>query len=115
MKKLDEPAMEEVARYFGALAAPARLKILNALRDGERNVSELTAAARCTQANVSKHLAVLAQCGLVGKTSRGTSAYYRIADPRIFRICDIVCGQIGRRYQRQAGRHRLFAAASRSE
>jgi DNA-binding transcriptional ArsR family regulator len=110
MKHLDDEALDEVARYFGALAVPMRLKILNALRDGERNVGELTAATRCTQANVSKHLAVLAQSGMVGKTARGTSAYYRIVDPRIFRMCDLVCGQLGRRHEERASRGRHFLA-----
>jgi DNA-binding transcriptional ArsR family regulator len=60
MKNLDEDALALVARYFGALSVPMRLKILSQLRDGERNVGEITAATGCTQANVSKHLAVLA-------------------------------------------------------
>jgi DNA-binding transcriptional ArsR family regulator len=102
LKDLDENALREVAAYFAALAAPARLKILNALRSGERNVSELTAAAQSTQANVSKHLAALAQNGLVAKTPRGTSVYYRIADPRIYQLCDLVCGQVGRRLEAQS-------------
>ncbi len=102
MKGLDDAALGEVARYFGALASLARLKILTALRDGERNVGELTALAGCTQANVSKHLAVLAAHGLVEKSARGTSAYYRIADPRVYRLCEAVCGRIGERYAASA-------------
>lgn len=112
MENLDDEAMDEVARYFGALSVPTRLKILNALRGGERNVGDLTDATQCTQANVSKHLAVLAQSGMVAKTTRGTSAYYRIADPRIYRLCDLVCGQLGRLYEQRSGRHRLFTAAA---
>ena len=115
MNNLDDEALDEVARYFGALAVPMRLKIINALRDGERNVGELTAITQCTQANVSKHLAVLAQSGMVGKTARGTSAFYRIADPRIYRLCELVCGQLGRHYEQQADRHRLFTVAAAPE
>jgi DNA-binding transcriptional ArsR family regulator len=113
MKGLEDEALDEVARYFGALAASARLKILNALREGERNVGELTEIAGCTQANVSKHLAVLAEHGLVAKSPRGTSVYYRIADPRIYRICDVVCGQVGERFEQRARIARALARVPR--
>ena len=111
MKKLDDHALEQVADYFRALAVPARLKILNALREGERNVGELTALFGCSQANVSKHLAVLTQSGLVRRTSRGTSMYYRIADPETYRLCDTVCDQIGKRYAQQVKLQRMFSAS----
>ena len=113
MEKLDDRALEQVADYFRALAVPMRLKILNALREGERKVSELTDVTRCSQANVSKHLAVLTQHGLVQRTSRGTSVYYRIADRGTYHLCDVVCGQIGKRYAEQAGLQRMFAAPVR--
>lgn len=112
MKTLDDRALRDVASYFNALSVPMRLKIVNALRGGERNVTELTALTECTQANVSKHLAVLAQNGLVARTQRGTSAYYRIADPRIYQLCDLVCGQIGQRYEAQSYLRPMFAAAA---
>lgn len=113
MKNLDEDALALVAQYFGALSVPMRLKILNQLRDGERNVSEITAATGCTQANVSKHLAVLAQNGLVAKTQRGTSAYYRFADESVYRLCELVCEQLDRRFTGEAARRRAFADAAR--
>jgi DNA-binding transcriptional ArsR family regulator len=111
LKDLDENALREVAAYFSALAAPARLRILNELRRGERNVSELTAASQSTQANVSKHLAALAHNGLVAKTQRGTSVYYRIADPRVYQLCDLVCGQVGRRLEAQSSMAPMLAPA----
>jgi len=110
--RLDDRALSEVARYFAALAVPMRLKILNALREGERKVGELTELTGCTQANVSKHLAVLAQNGFVQRHARGTSVYYRIADPRLFRLCDMVCGRIGERYAKQADLERMFAVSA---
>lgn len=112
--KLDPQSLEEVARYFGALSVGVRLRILNALRAGEHTVGELTDLAGTSQANVSKHLAVLAANGLVEKSSRGTSAYYRIADPRIYQLCDLVCGQIGRRYRAESRRKRGFIASTRA-
>lgn len=113
MRKLGDDAIEDVARYFGALAVAMRLKILNALREGERSVGGLAQETGCSQANVSKHLAVLAANGLVAKTARGTSAFYRIADPRIYKLCDLVCGQIGRRFSAESRRKRAFIAAAR--
>lgn len=108
MKGLNDHALQDVAAYFGALAVPMRLKILNALREGERNVTDLTEEFGCSQANVSKHLSVLAHGGLIEKVPRGTSAYYRITDPKVYQLCDLVCGQIGQRYARQAGRQSAF-------
>ncbi len=112
MHNLDDAALEEVARYFDALSVPMRLKILKLLTSGERNVTELTALTESTQANVSKHLAVLAQRGLVGKTARGTSVYYRIVDPRVNELCALVCGELSRRYGEQSERRRLFVVAA---
>jgi DNA-binding transcriptional ArsR family regulator len=113
MERLDDRALEQVADYFRALAVPMRLKILNALREGERKVSELTDATGCSQANVSKHLAVLTQNGLVQRTSRGTSVYYWIADRGTYQLCDVVCGQIGKRFAEQADLQRMFAVPVR--
>jgi DNA-binding transcriptional ArsR family regulator len=97
MEALDDRALEHVADYFRALAEPLRLKLLNALRGGPLNVGELTSLLGCSQANVSKHLALLAKLGLVSRESRGTSVYYQIADPRTYQLCDLVCGQIAQR------------------
>lgn len=108
MDGLDDRALEQVAEFFRAFSVPLRLKILNALRDGERNVGELTGELACSQANVSKHLALLAQSGLIARTVRGTSTYYRIVDPRIFHLCDIVCGQIGQRLSGQRDLYKTF-------
>lgn len=114
MKNLDEDALTLVARYFGALSVPARLRILSELRDGERNVGEITDATGGTQANVSKHLGVLAQSGLVAKTQRGTSAYYRFADETVYRLCDLVCGQLDRRFAEEAEQRRAVSKAARA-
>ncbi len=112
MQKLDDDALELVARYFAALAVPVRLKLLNALREGERNVGELTRLTGCTQANVSKHLALLAHNGLVAKSARGTSVYYRIGDASTYRLCDMVCGQIAKHYAGKAGLEQMFALSA---
>jgi DNA-binding transcriptional ArsR family regulator len=111
MERLDDRALAQVADFFGAFAVPMRLKILNALRDGERNVGDLTAEFGCSQANVSKHLSVLAQKGLIAKSLRGTSAFYRIVDPRIYRLCDLVCLQVGQHLAQQVELKEAFLPA----
>jgi len=112
MSKLDERALAHVANYFKALAEPMRLKILNALQDGEKNVSQLTELSQSTQANVSKHLSLLAQAGLVQRESRGTCVYYRIADPSVFALCELVCGQIGKHMALEAESTMVFSQAA---
>src|SRR5512145_626260 len=102
MEGLPPEALEQVAAYFQALSEPTRLQILNHLRSGERNVGELAQACGFTSANVSRHLALLTQHGLVARESRGTAVYYRIADESVYALCDLVCGSIGRHLQRDA-------------
>ncbi len=114
MEKLSDQALEHVARYFQALAEPTRLRILNTLRTGEHNVGDLTELCGCSTANVSRHLAALAKQGMVAREGRGTSVYYRIADPAIFELCDLVCRNIARQFDEQAGIKRSFGSARRS-
>lgn len=101
MNTLDDTSIAYVASYFQTLSEPMRLKLMNALRGGERKVGELAAQFDCTPANVSKHLGLLAKSGLVERETRGNCAYYRITDPAIFDLCDLVCGQVGRRLAAQ--------------
>jgi DNA-binding transcriptional ArsR family regulator len=112
MKDLPLEALEEVAAYFRALSEPTRLRILNCLRKGERNVGELAGLCGYTAGNVSRHLSVLTQCGMVARESRGTSAYYRIADAQIYALCDLVCGNIARQFEQTARDRRAFARAA---
>lgn len=114
MSKLDDRALQHVARYFKALAEPMRLKVLNALQDGEKNVSQLTEISGGTQANISKHLSLLDQYGLVKRESRGTCVFYSIADPSVYALCDLVCGQVGARLNSEADISRLFITAQQS-
>jgi DNA-binding transcriptional ArsR family regulator len=111
LHELDDWALDEVARYFKALSEPSRLKLLNALREGEHNVSELTEMSGTTQANASRHLTLLAALGVVERENRGTSCYYRIADPSVYELCDLVCGQLGKRFAAEKEAHRTFLGA----
>lgn len=111
MDGLPPEALERVAAYFQALSEPTRLQILNLLREKERNVGELAQLCGYTSANVSRHLTLLTQRGLVARESRGNSAYYRIADPAVYQLCDLVCGNIARQFDRAAGGRAMFAIA----
>ncbi|MEY4439245.1 MAG: hypothetical protein RIQ36_709 [Pseudomonadota bacterium] len=102
MTQLPEQAIDRVANYFQALAEPTRLRILNLLREAERNVGELAEACGYTAANMSRHLAVLMQQGFVKREGRGTSVYYQIADPTIYALCDLVCDRISQQHKAQA-------------
>ena len=83
-----------IAEGFRALGEPARLRLLNSLRDGGRTVTELVNVTDLGQANVSKHLHVLYSCGLVVRHREGPFVRYAIADDRVYRLCDIMCDQL---------------------
>jgi DNA-binding transcriptional ArsR family regulator len=85
---------DPVADRFRALGEPARLRILNALRDREAAVGELVEATGLTQANLSKHLQMLYSLGFVKRRKQGVFVYYGLADDDIFRLCDIMCGRV---------------------
>jgi DNA-binding transcriptional ArsR family regulator len=87
-------AVELVAERFRVLGEPMRLRLLDALRSGPRSVGELVERTRASQANVSKHLALLHGAGLVSRRREGTTVYYTLADPSIFQLCDLVCGRL---------------------
>lgn len=108
MESMPLEALREVAAYFQALSEPTRLMILNQLRAGEANVSELAEACACSVANVSRHLSLLSKHGLVERDSRGANAYYRIADPSVNALCDLVCGNIARHLERGEARRSAF-------
>jgi DNA-binding transcriptional ArsR family regulator len=108
MEGMPVAALEQVASYFQALSEPTRLQILNFLRRGERNVGDLARLCGFTAANVSRHLTMLAQCGLVVRESRGTSVYYRIADRSVYDLCDAACGNVARQVERTAREGQAF-------
>jgi len=91
---LPDDLVELIARRFRVLGEPMRIKLLDRLRDGEATVNELSEALDASQQNVSKHLAVLAEVGILGRRKEGTYVYYRIVDERVFALCEQVCGSV---------------------
>lgn len=108
MKDLPPAALAQIAAYFQALSEPTRLQILNLLRQQEHKVGDLAELCGFSAANVSRHLTVLQQHGLVVRESRGTSAFYKIADPSVYKLCDLVCGNIARQTERVSQERALF-------
>ena len=95
MPIVPEAVLDEAARRFSLLGVPSRLRILSTLHDaGECTVGELAAATDIALPNVSQHLARLAAGGLVRGRREGRAVRYRIADPTIEALCDIVCAQV---------------------
>ena len=105
--------VQQVAEYFSVLSEPMRLRILNLLRDGEKCVQDLVEATATSQANVSKHLKVMLQAGILSRRSEGTSAYYRIDDHLSFELCNLVCDRIANRIEEQAKHFRAFTLTAK--
>jgi len=99
---LSDAAVDLVAARFRILGEPIRIRILQELQGGERNVSDLVEAVRSTQPNVSKHLRILQETGFVGRRQEGNSVFYSIADPTVFTLCDVVCRSAAQRMARDA-------------
>ena len=89
-----DKTFESAADLFRVMSAPMRLKIINCLCDGEKNVSYLLTKVNTTQPNMSQHLNTLYQAGILGKRRDGVQIFYRIADQRIVSICEAVCHDI---------------------
>ena len=89
--RLSHESLVLVANFFKVLSEPNRLKIVCTLRSGPHNVTEIIEQTGLGQANVSKHLKLLAQTGIVSREQQGVAAYYRVANPTFFKLCEIVC------------------------
>lgn len=97
-----DPLLDLIATRFRLLSEPLRLKLLAILSGGERSVGELVEMTGAGQANISKHLAALAEGGLVRRRKVGTSTFYAIADATTLTLCDVVCAGLQERFLEQA-------------
>jgi DNA-binding transcriptional ArsR family regulator len=96
---LPDDLVELIARRFRVLSEPMRIKLLDRLRDGGASVAELQEATGASQQNLSKHLGVLLQSGLVARRRAGNFARYEIADDSVFELCETVCGGLRRQLE----------------
>ncbi len=106
-EQLSTKALEMIAERFRILSEPVRLRILHLLNEGELSVTDLTILLETSQPNVSKHLRILQDAGIVGRRQDGNSVYYSIIDNSIFELCELVCGSLEMRFRKNA---EVFAA-----
>jgi ArsR family transcriptional regulator len=85
----DDPIYVLKAGFFRVLGHPARVRILELLRDGERSVGDLQAALSLDSSGTSQHLAALKRHGLLESRRERTSVYYRVRDPRMFQLLEV--------------------------
>ena len=90
----DDQMFETAAELFRLLSTPVRLKIISAVCNGERNVSELLDQIDTTQPNMSQHLSTLYRAGVLGKRREGTQIFYRLQSERVATLCRAVCTQV---------------------
>ena len=93
-KKSEDQVFDSVAELFSVLSTPIRLKIISAVCQGEKNVSELLSEIDTTQPNMSQHLSTLYRSGVLAKRRDGTQMYYRLQSERVATLCRAVCTQV---------------------
>ena len=86
----------QIALQFRLLGEPMRLKILEVVCDRPRAVNDIVATVGATQANVSKHLSLMASAGLLTREKRGQSVYYGLKNPLILKVCALMHTQLER-------------------
>lgn len=93
---LSDPMIEEVSGIFHALSDPSRLKILRALLEVKKPLSQgqVAEAASLSQANASKHLSVLVRVGLVNRNQEGNTVFFSPVQPLVPQVCDLMCGHV---------------------
>jgi DNA-binding transcriptional ArsR family regulator len=94
VEKATAQAVERAAELFGVLATPVRLRIIGALCDSEKDVSHLLESIDVSQPNMSRHLSLLYQAGVVTKRRSGAHVIYALADNPVVSICKVVCTQM---------------------
>jgi len=85
---------EVIAQRFRVIGDPTRIRVLDALRQGELSVGQLAELLGTSQQNASKHLGTLLQAGIVSRRKVGTTAFYAVADESVFALCEQICGAL---------------------
>jgi DNA-binding transcriptional ArsR family regulator len=97
-----DDTVEALAERFRLLSEPTRLRLLCILAGGERCVGDLATQLGCTQANVSKHLSLLADAGLLQRRKAGLNCFYSVADESVFAVCGSVWDSLRRHLDARA-------------
>lgn len=97
---LSPPQIKEAARLFGILSDASRLSLLKALMEKEKTVTELVGETGLSQANVSKHLAILHSGHFLNRRKSGLFVYYSVEDPSVKELCKLICDRMAREAER---------------
>jgi DNA-binding transcriptional ArsR family regulator len=93
-RALTDDELEQIATHFRLLGEPMRLKILQAVCAEPRTVNDIVDAVGATQANVSKHLSLLASAGILTRKKDGQCVYYGLKDELTLKMCTLVHEQL---------------------
>jgi DNA-binding transcriptional ArsR family regulator len=115
-EQLQDQVFESVAELFSVLSTPIRLKIISAVCNGEKSVSQLLSEIETTQPNMSQHLATLYRAGILGRRREGTMIFYKLENQHVASLCRAVCthvasGMAAEMADAPAGRHRFDGGA----
>lgn len=99
---LSADAVALVAARFKVLGEPVRLRILQTLERGEMSIGDLADTLELSQPNISKHVRILVDAGLVARRQDGNTVYCTICDDTVFALCDVVCSSLRDRLTAQA-------------
>ena len=89
--------LDQAAEYFAVLSGPARLRILHAVCDGEKTVTDIIAITGLSQTNASQHLSLMYRAGVLSRRKSGAQVLYAIADPKVVELCRVVCTMVASR------------------
>lgn len=114
-EKMPPEFMAHAAELFHLMGDATRLAILQTLMSGPKPVNTIVDLTGKGQANVSKHLGNLAQAGLVARTKQGTQVIYEIADPFVYKLCDLVCAAVRVRLTKEVKAHQALLNPSKKK
>ncbi len=114
ISQLSPVALTLMADFFKVLSEVSRLQIVCGLKAGAKNVTEIIEETGLGQANVSKHLKILNQAGIVSREQQGVCVYYKIANPFLFELCDLVCDTLSMQVEQQSQQLQQLAVLRQS-
>jgi len=91
---IPDELVELIARRFRLLSEPMRIRLLDRLRGGEATVHQLADELGASEQNISKHLMLSAEAGVLARRKQGNRVYYRLADEDVLALCEQVCGSV---------------------
>ena len=106
--RLNRASLEKVAAIFAAFADATRLAILQELKKGRLSVGELVASLGTSQANISKHLKLLHQAGLLVREREGMQVFYKVSEESVYEMCNFACHRLNQNSQSTAADGEYF-------